>query len=180
MLHACVQRFDVTENLKILAKFLASKRCPSWNGAAALTRIHTGQWAINEPFPLATSRWDGRWMHPSSNNGSDWVCSMQQPAGYIYTPSVPKCLSLQNRVSLKDTFPGDKQKGTEYVWRNVAVQELGSICVWRLWSIDRAKSDAIHCQLGNHLYMCYIFFLKLYMCYILKQAMRRLGPCVIQ
>jgi hypothetical protein len=26
MLHACVQRFDVTENLKILAKFLASKR----------------------------------------------------------------------------------------------------------------------------------------------------------
>jgi hypothetical protein len=27
MLHACVQRFDVTENLKILAKFLASKRC---------------------------------------------------------------------------------------------------------------------------------------------------------
>jgi hypothetical protein len=27
MLHACVQRFDVTGNLKILAKFLASKRC---------------------------------------------------------------------------------------------------------------------------------------------------------
>jgi hypothetical protein len=27
MFHACVQRFDVTENLKILAKFLASKRC---------------------------------------------------------------------------------------------------------------------------------------------------------
>jgi hypothetical protein len=27
MLHACVQRFDLTENLKILAKFLASKRC---------------------------------------------------------------------------------------------------------------------------------------------------------
>jgi glucuronate isomerase len=27
MLHACVQRFDVTENLKILVKFLASKRC---------------------------------------------------------------------------------------------------------------------------------------------------------
>jgi hypothetical protein len=26
MLRACVQRFDVTENLKILAKFLASKR----------------------------------------------------------------------------------------------------------------------------------------------------------
>jgi hypothetical protein len=29
MLHACVQRFDVTENLKILAKILASKRCPN-------------------------------------------------------------------------------------------------------------------------------------------------------
>jgi hypothetical protein len=29
MLHVCVQRFDVTENLKILAKFLASKRCLS-------------------------------------------------------------------------------------------------------------------------------------------------------
>jgi hypothetical protein len=28
MLYACVQRFDVTGNLKILAKFLASKRCP--------------------------------------------------------------------------------------------------------------------------------------------------------
>jgi hypothetical protein len=27
MLHACVQRFDVTGNLKILVKFLASKRC---------------------------------------------------------------------------------------------------------------------------------------------------------
>jgi hypothetical protein len=27
MLHAYVQRFDVTGNLKILAKFLASKRC---------------------------------------------------------------------------------------------------------------------------------------------------------
>jgi hypothetical protein len=27
MLHTCVQRFDVTKNLKILAKFLASKRC---------------------------------------------------------------------------------------------------------------------------------------------------------
>jgi hypothetical protein len=27
MLHAYVQRFDVTENLKILTKFLASKRC---------------------------------------------------------------------------------------------------------------------------------------------------------
>jgi hypothetical protein len=27
MLHACVQRFDVMGNLKILAKFLASKRC---------------------------------------------------------------------------------------------------------------------------------------------------------
>jgi hypothetical protein len=27
MLHACVQRFDVMRNLKILAKFLASKRC---------------------------------------------------------------------------------------------------------------------------------------------------------
>jgi hypothetical protein len=26
MLHACVQRFDVTGNLKILANFLASKR----------------------------------------------------------------------------------------------------------------------------------------------------------
>jgi hypothetical protein len=26
MLHTCVQRFDVTGNLKILAKFLASKR----------------------------------------------------------------------------------------------------------------------------------------------------------
>jgi hypothetical protein len=32
MLHACVQRFDVTGNLKILAKFLASKRCPSFDG----------------------------------------------------------------------------------------------------------------------------------------------------
>jgi hypothetical protein len=32
MFHACVKRFDVTGNLKILAKFLASKRClgPSW------------------------------------------------------------------------------------------------------------------------------------------------------
>jgi hypothetical protein len=29
MLHACVQRFDVTGNLKILATFLASKRCPT-------------------------------------------------------------------------------------------------------------------------------------------------------
>jgi hypothetical protein len=27
MLHTCVQRFDMTGNLKILAKFLASKRC---------------------------------------------------------------------------------------------------------------------------------------------------------
>jgi hypothetical protein len=27
MLYACVQRFDVTRNLKILAKFLASTRC---------------------------------------------------------------------------------------------------------------------------------------------------------
>jgi hypothetical protein len=27
MLHTCVQRFDVTRNLKFLAKFLASKRC---------------------------------------------------------------------------------------------------------------------------------------------------------
>jgi hypothetical protein len=27
MFHACVQRFDMTGNLKILAKFLASKRC---------------------------------------------------------------------------------------------------------------------------------------------------------
>jgi hypothetical protein len=27
MLHACVQRFDVTGNLKILAKFLASNQC---------------------------------------------------------------------------------------------------------------------------------------------------------
>jgi hypothetical protein len=31
MLHACVQRFDVTENLKILAKFLAPKRCQGRN-----------------------------------------------------------------------------------------------------------------------------------------------------
>jgi hypothetical protein len=29
MLHECIQRFDVTENLKILAKFLTSKRCHS-------------------------------------------------------------------------------------------------------------------------------------------------------
>jgi hypothetical protein len=41
MLHACVQRFDVTENLKILAKFLASKRClgaPSGSKADMSTR----------------------------------------------------------------------------------------------------------------------------------------------
>jgi hypothetical protein len=29
MFYACVQRFDVTGNLKILEKFLASKRCLS-------------------------------------------------------------------------------------------------------------------------------------------------------
>jgi hypothetical protein len=34
MLHAYVQRFYVTENLKILAKFLASKRCLSREGVA--------------------------------------------------------------------------------------------------------------------------------------------------
>jgi hypothetical protein len=27
MLRACVEKFDVTENLKILTKFLTSKRC---------------------------------------------------------------------------------------------------------------------------------------------------------
>jgi hypothetical protein len=36
MLHTYVQRFDVTENLKILAKFLASKRSWPWQPAAQL------------------------------------------------------------------------------------------------------------------------------------------------
>jgi hypothetical protein len=36
MLYACVQRFDVTGNLKILAKFLAPKRCLCWVGVGGL------------------------------------------------------------------------------------------------------------------------------------------------
>jgi hypothetical protein len=42
MLHVCVQRFDVTENLKILAKFLASKRC-----LALLVQLTSGHMALS-------------------------------------------------------------------------------------------------------------------------------------
>jgi hypothetical protein len=43
MLRACVQRFDVTGNLKILAKFLASKRCLGVNhkSSAPATSSHS-------------------------------------------------------------------------------------------------------------------------------------------
>jgi hypothetical protein len=49
MLHVCVQRFDVTGNLKILAKFLSSKGC--LNGKAG------------EPYPV------NRWTHFKIQHG---------------------------------------------------------------------------------------------------------------
>jgi hypothetical protein len=50
MLHACVQRFDVTRNLKILVKFLTSKRCPT---KQLLSGCHVhGQTASTGPVPV--------------------------------------------------------------------------------------------------------------------------------
>jgi hypothetical protein len=43
MLHVYVQRFDVTENLKILAKFLASKWCLAKFKLAREARYLNGQ-----------------------------------------------------------------------------------------------------------------------------------------
>jgi hypothetical protein len=51
MLHTCVQRFDVTGNLKNLAKFLACKRCLIWVGEDAKGACAVGC--------LATARKEG-------------------------------------------------------------------------------------------------------------------------
>ena len=37
MLHACVQRFDVTENLKKICKILGTKHAPKQNTTAQFT-----------------------------------------------------------------------------------------------------------------------------------------------
>jgi hypothetical protein len=69
MLHAYVQIFDVTRNLKILAKFLASKRCPSRRGKPHAD-MQVSKRGFVHRLGFAGCAWHGRC--PVQGTGTGW------------------------------------------------------------------------------------------------------------
>jgi hypothetical protein len=86
ILYACVQRFDVTRNLKILTKFLASKRClslppfvPRVGGASACCELAA------RPLSLIDRR------HTEAASNSSLSLGQKLPLAMSYPSDAPAC-----------------------------------------------------------------------------------------
>jgi hypothetical protein len=134
MLHACVQRFDVTGNLKILAKFLASKRC----------LCPTAATVISAPPPASRDKQSTRWNPKSHQNHpspvSDKVSRDQARGQHIGLISLlggknTPYASFQQKIPL---VPQQTAKNPSYT------SSSGRFLL-RLNSLQKAKNHAPEC-----------------------------------